>query len=174
MEIVKINETQVVEQLSASEYIIVVLADGSLGRIRKDKIVPNVGCYYLNTNWETKGWHRIAINRGSSSMYSSAIINIGNSYYNNAPNFACFFIGCSGYSDKILNSIGKSGALFSKVRVSAKAAPGENIYIDVYYNNTTRNGIYIAMSSCIGLTPYAIDDSIATVPEGYSFQEFDL
>lgn len=46
----KINEVQVVDQLSDNEFLTSIMADGSMGQIRKDRLLGI--SLYLNSNYD--------------------------------------------------------------------------------------------------------------------------
>lgn len=68
----KLNEAPIIEKLENSEYITVVLIDGAIGKIRKDKLLTSVNYEYTTMSWSVRGWHRIAISTASNAAISSA------------------------------------------------------------------------------------------------------
>lgn len=170
----KLNEAPIIEKLENSEYITVVLIDGAIGKIRKDKLLTSVNYEYTTMSWSVRGWHRIAISTASNAAISSAFFNIGNSFGTTTASSSCFYFAGSGYADRIISSIGKVGIIFPRVRVLYKPSTAHTLYIDIYYDFEGRNNIYLSASTVINMKFTSLDDSIATIPEGYTAQEFAL
>lgn len=170
----KLNEVQIVEHLSNSEFISVIMNDGSIGRIRKDKLLGTINHAFAITSWETKGWHRIAICTASNATISSAVVSVGNTYSSIPTNSSCFYYSGSGYGGRVVSMIGKVGTIFNKVRVIYKESTSDTLYIDVHYNFDKRNNVFLSASTIINLEFTFQGDDLAIIPAGFSVQEFDL
>lgn len=168
----KLNEVQIIEQLKDTESLLVVCEDGSIRRINKNILIRKTGSETVSKIFRDIGWHRICIGRSNAEILS-AILNIGNVFYSSSPCCACMYFAGSGYSTRKVKVIDKVGAIFSKVRFIYKQS-SEPIYMDVYYNSTAHNGVFISISSALSVSLDDIRFVGDTIPAGYSVEEFVL
>ncbi|MCD8030028.1 MAG: hypothetical protein LUF85_04155 [Bacteroides sp.] len=169
----KLNEVQPVNSLKDSEYILVTMEDGSIGRIKKSELMPFNGCEHKSFTWVDQGWYRIAYSIHTARM-NAAIFNIGNTYNTSKPLNSCFYLAGSGYELRIVNKIGQIGDLFNKVRFVYKEIPNTDLYIDIYYNSSRNNNIWCSISNSLNLrliTPFIVNEESLN---GYLIEEFEL
>ena len=169
----KINEAAIVANLADSEFINVVLSDGTLGKIKKVNLIPYTGSEQTSKRWINEGWHRILIG-GTNNLVNSAIVNIANSYGSVRQSYSCFYLGGGGYENRMVSKIGGDGTIFPKVRLLYKSSTSSIFYVDILYNTSTNNYVMIAISNALGIHLSDMNDTIVDIPEGYSVQEFEL
>ena len=169
----KINEATIVEQLNDNDYVLIAMGNGSLGRIKKTNLLGVASHDYKLGEWRTAGWHRIATHNGSVAIPSHAIFSIANTYGEDGPHQSTFLYSGSGYAQRLVSAIGINGKNFNKVRVVYKSGQEYALYIDVFYNAAGGNSIHLSACNMMNLK-LTVEDTIATIPEGYSVQEFDL
>lgn len=180
----KIDEVTQITELNDSDYILITLANGNLARIKKASLynqinagVPFTGSEMKSKTFNKRGWYRICIG-GNMNNIASAIINIGNLYNTISSKNVCFHFWGSAYTSGFggINILGKTtDNIFTKIRFLHKLSTTERSYIDLYYNLTTANTCYLALSNSLNLRLHNMDfveDN--DIPDGYSVKEFSL
>ena len=121
-------------------------------------------------------WYRIAIGIASNDI-NSALLNIGNSYWNIEPYSQLLYISYSGYSDIIVNQIAKQNVVIDKIRILAKKDSLTKSMIDVHikeYKENTVTCLRLSYACNCGIT-FQLPEEIPDTPEeGYTSKEFVL
>jgi len=161
-------------QSSSYEWIRGLDANNNSVRVKKSDLlasIPFSGSETKNGVGNKIGWIRIAVG-GHNNTISGGIINIGNHYNNSVPTSVCFYFSGSGYATRNVVTIAKSGGIFTKARILYVATPYKVLYLDIYYNTSASNDLIVSLSSSMQTRLCDLEYVDATLPDGYSVQEF--
>jgi hypothetical protein len=161
---------------SSYEYVRGLDASGNSIRIGKSALlasIPFSGSETKEGGINQLGWIRVAQGLRNNYIFGG-IINIGNEYNNYLPNSAAFYFSGNGYGARNVAMIGKTGNLFTKVRIVYIPDSAKEIYLDVFYSSSTDNDIIVSLSSSLNARLIDIQHVEETIPAGYSEEVFVL